>query len=160
MQEEVGREARALLSTLNFMRVYAVAYAAVHVLNLTRALQQTVSRPFWSCARQSFYPVVVDSMKRTNVVKRPIHEQCEYEIVKGEKYERYVKPYFQDFKTFAKGRWIGRELLEVFTREFGAHPPSYWTNALRNGQVRINSRIVGPGYRIANGDAILHRTHR
>ena len=68
------------------------------------------------------------------------HENCEYEIISsGDRYTRYVKPYFQDFRTFAKGRWLGREILEVFCREFGAHPPSYWVNAMRNGQVKINN---------------------
>lgn len=108
-----------------------------------------------------YYSDMTDIPKRTNAdKKKPIHEPCEYEIETGDRYVRYVKPYFQDFRTFAKGRWLGRELQEVFSTEFGAHPPSYWTNALRNGQIRVNNSIMKPGYRIANGDMILHRTHR
>lgn len=88
------------------------------------------------------------------------HSQCEYKIENEGRYTRYVKPYFQDFRTHAKGRWLGREVLEVFCREFGAHPPSYWVNALRNGQVRINNRIVAADYKFKNSDALLHRAHR
>lgn len=88
------------------------------------------------------------------------HSMCEYRIEKEGRYTRYVTPYFQDFRTNAKGRWLGREVLEVFCREFGAHPPSYWKNALRNGQVRINNRIVAADYKFKNSDALLHRAHR
>lgn len=73
---------------------------------------------------------------------------------------RYVKPYFQDFRTHAKGRWIGREIVEVFCREFGAHPKQYWMNAISNGQVKINGHIVGEDYRFRNSDLMVHRTHR
>ena len=88
------------------------------------------------------------------------HSTCEYRIENDGKYTRYVTPYFQDFRTHAKGRWLGREVLEVFCREFGAHPPSYWINALRNGQVRINNRVVAADYKFKNSDALLHRAHR
>lgn len=88
-------------------------------------------------------------------------QHCEYVIANDSgRYVRHVKPYFQEFRTFAKGRWIGREVIEVFCREFGAHPPSYWINALRNGQVRINGRIVSADYKFKNSDALLHRAHR
>ena len=106
------------------------------------------------------FNTTIGQMPKKNAVAKPVHELCEYNIESGDRYIRHVKPYFQDFRTFAKGRWIGREILEIFCREFGAHPPSYWINALRNGQVRINNKIVPDNYRIRNGDAVLHRTHR
>ena len=31
---------------------------------------------------------------------------------------RYVKPYTHEFKAFAKRRWIGCKLLDVFNKEF------------------------------------------
>lgn len=132
----------------------------LHILpkRLVFGLGSCCSKP-WS-TNLRYFGEMTEPQKRSNANKKPIHELCEYEIVAGERYVRNVKPYFQDFRTFAKGRWLGRELLEVFSREFGAHPPSYWSNALRNGQIRINERIVKPDYRLANGDAVLHRTHR
>ena len=105
-------------------------------------------------------PITMKKNSIQTTSKKP-NDKCEYEIrTENGKYTRYVKPYFQEFKTFAKGRWIGREVLEVFCREFGAHPPSYWKNAIRNGQVRINKDIIGADYRFKNSDALLHRTHR
>ena len=78
----------------------------------------------------------------------------------GKGHVRSVVPYIQEFITFAKGRWIGRELLEIFTREFGGHPRNYWINAIEGGRVKVNSKVVNKSYRLKNGDAILHRTHR
>jgi hypothetical protein len=39
-----------------------------------------------------------------------------------------VKPYVYEFRTFAKARWFGRELLEIFTKEFGANSPKYYVS--------------------------------
>jgi hypothetical protein len=131
---------------------------------IARIVQQ---RPIQGLQAALYHPLVrsfsgMTEHKATNNRKKDnFHEPCEYEVVNtGDRYIRYVKPYFQDFRTFAKGRWLGRELQEVFATEFGAHPPAYWASALRNGQIRVNAKIMQPGYRIANGDVILHRTHR
>jgi hypothetical protein len=35
---------------------------------------------------------------------------------------RKVHPYYFTFTTFTKGRWVGEPILEIFTREFRAHP--------------------------------------
>ncbi|GMF17350.1 unnamed protein product [Phytophthora fragariaefolia] len=42
---------------------------------------------------------------------------------------RMVEPYVYEFRTFAKARWFGRELLEIFTKEFGANSPEYYNAA-------------------------------
>ena len=44
---------------------------------------------------------------------------------------RKVYPYYFTFTTFTKGRWVGEKILEVFGREFRAHPveeyvSEYW----------------------------------
>ncbi len=31
-------------------------------------------------------------------------------------------PYYFTFTTFTKGRWVGEKILDVFGREFRAHP--------------------------------------
>lgn len=31
-------------------------------------------------------------------------------------------PYYFTFTTFTKGRWVGEKILDVFAREFRAHP--------------------------------------
>ena len=110
------------------------------------------------------------AMKKSRFSPEP-----EYNIVNG---VRYVKPYVHEFKTFAKGRWLGRELIEVLTTEFGSHEPSYWNHAVDNGFVIINGRNVPRNYVFQNSgtsiqyidpffcsfhcllDVMLHRTHR
>jgi tRNA pseudouridine synthase 9 len=67
------------------------------------------------------------------------YSEAEYSVSEG---VRSVIPYVHEFTTHAKGRWIGREIIEVLTREFGGHPKEYWDNALTKGHVRINTRIV------------------
>ncbi len=73
---------------------------------------------------------------------------------------RKVAPYIQEFETYAKGRWLGRTLLEVLCTEFGAHPPIYWQNSIKCGTVKVNGKPVDQSYVLKNGDKFLHRTHR
>ncbi len=73
---------------------------------------------------------------------------------------RRVQPMIQAFETFAKGRWLGREMMEVVSKEFGGHTEEYWQNAFKYGHVRINGQPVPPTYRFKNSDRFLHRTHR
>ncbi|TYZ65349.1 hypothetical protein PybrP1_012673 [[Pythium] brassicae (nom. inval.)] len=81
----------------------------------------------------------------------------EYSIVNG---YRLVKPYVYEFRTHAKERWYGRELLAIFTAEFGANSPDYYRFAIQSGRITVNERIVGPDTVINNGDLIVHKTHR
>lgn len=91
-----------------------------------------------------------------------IKQVVEYNVITDSdgKCIRHVRPYVQVFKTFAKGRWIGREIIEVLTREFGGHPEAYWKNAIHKGHVQINGKTVNENYRFKNSDSFLHRTHR
>jgi tRNA pseudouridine synthase 9 len=73
---------------------------------------------------------------------------------------RSVVPYMHEFRTFVKGRWLGCELLDVLSREFGSHAKDYWEEAIRVGNVRINNRLVAGTHVLRNGEALLHRTHR
>lgn len=51
---------------------------------------------------------------------------------------RKVHPYYFDFKTYCKGRWIGKTLLEVFSSEFRAEPLDYYKKAVKEGRIRLN----------------------
>ena len=64
---------------------------------------------------------------------KPSNPYAEAEYNKTSDGVRMVIPYTHIFTTFAKGRWIGRELLEVLSREFGGHPKEYWQNAILQG---------------------------
>ena len=80
-----------------------------------------------------------------------------YEIRDG---LRFVKPYRHEFKTFAKRRWIDQKLIDVFKVEFKAFSPEYYTNAIIDGKITVNDKIVGIDYKIREGDKIIHATVR
>ena len=50
------------------------------------------------------------------------YEETGYHIVDD---TRHVIPYAHDYITYAKGRWLNRELIEVLSKEFGGHPKEY-----------------------------------
>lgn len=39
---------------------------------------------------------------------------------------RKVKPYYYVYEANAKGRWLGRSILEIFTQEFQDQSPDYY----------------------------------
>ncbi|XP_045679482.1 RNA pseudouridylate synthase domain-containing protein 2 [Phyllostomus hastatus] len=55
---------------------------------------------------------------------------------------RKVRPYYFDFRTYCKGRWVGHSLLHVFSTEFRAQPLSYYEAAVRAGRLRLNEEPV------------------
>lgn len=55
---------------------------------------------------------------------------------------RKVNPYYFDFKTYCKGRWVGKSLLEVFKSEFRAESIEYYQKAAREGRIRLNETPV------------------
>ena len=44
---------------------------------------------------------------------------------------RYLKPYTHSYSTYAKGRWLGKKLLDVFATEFKSKPREYYINAIK-----------------------------
>ncbi|KAJ6667305.1 hypothetical protein lerEdw1_017283 [Lerista edwardsae] len=55
---------------------------------------------------------------------------------------RKVRPYYFDFQTYCKGRWVGRSLLHVFGTEFRAQPLEYYRAAGEAGRLRLNEQPV------------------
>jgi hypothetical protein len=99
--------------------------------------------------------------KQPSVEPLPEYEVTIREDATGNREEiRRVKPMIQSFETFAKGRWIGREMIDVLTKEFGGYSPEYWNMAFQLGNIRINGHPVPRNYIFRNSDRFLHRTHR
>lgn len=73
---------------------------------------------------------------------------------------RKVAPYHFTYNTYAKERWLGRPLIEVFECEFRDRPLDYYRAAMESGQVTVNGKHVGPNYIVKNSDLISHKTHR
>ncbi|XP_053451849.1 pseudouridylate synthase RPUSD2 isoform X2 [Nycticebus coucang] len=55
---------------------------------------------------------------------------------------RKVRPYYFDFRTYCKGRWVGHSLLHVFSTEFRAQPMTYYEASVRAGRLRLNEEPV------------------
>jgi ribosomal 50S subunit-recycling heat shock protein len=73
---------------------------------------------------------------------------------------RIVKPYPYTFSTFAKARWNGRTVLDVYSSEFGSYPKSYYESAIAQGRIKISDQKVDLEYKIKGGDVLSHTVHR
>uniref|UniRef100_A0A8C3UJ47 Pseudouridine synthase n=1 Tax=Catharus ustulatus TaxID=91951 RepID=A0A8C3UJ47_CATUS len=74
---------------------------------------------------------------------------------------RKVRPYYFDFRTYCKGRWVGRSLLHVFGTEFRAQPLAYYRAAARAGRLRLNEEPVRDlDIVLKNNDFLRNTVHR
>lgn len=74
---------------------------------------------------------------------------------------RKVRPYYFDFKTYCKGRWIGKSLLEVFKSEFRAESIEYYQRAAKEGRIRLNDTPVEDlSIILRNNDHMRNTVHR
>ncbi|KAI4804254.1 hypothetical protein KUCAC02_025888 [Chaenocephalus aceratus] len=74
---------------------------------------------------------------------------------------RKVRPYYFDFKTYCKGRWIGKSLLEVFKHEFRAETMEYYHRAAKEGRIRLNDTPVEDlSVVLRNNDLMKNTVHR
>ncbi|KAG0275906.1 hypothetical protein BGZ95_008243 [Linnemannia exigua] len=73
---------------------------------------------------------------------------------------RKIKPYFFKYQTYAKGRWLGRKLIEVFNTEFRDRDNTFYERAIMDGRVKINDETVDKDYIIKNSDIVAHDIHR
>ncbi|XP_030070488.1 RNA pseudouridylate synthase domain-containing protein 2-like isoform X2 [Microcaecilia unicolor] len=56
---------------------------------------------------------------------------------------RKVRPYYFDFETYCKGRWVGKSLLQIFSSEFRRTKPiEYYWAAARAGRLWLNEEPV------------------
>ncbi|KAN0066320.1 hypothetical protein ACQY0O_000414 [Thecaphora frezii] len=73
---------------------------------------------------------------------------------------RKTPPYWYEFQTYAKQRWFGRELLEIFTTEFRDRTKEYYIWAIHKGICSVNGKRGEPRQLIADGDLICNNVHR
>ncbi|KAF9980103.1 hypothetical protein BGZ65_005551 [Modicella reniformis] len=73
---------------------------------------------------------------------------------------RKIKPYFFKYQTFAKGRWLGRRIIDVFNTEFRDRDNTFYEHAISDGRVKINGEKVSTDYIIKNSDIVAHDIHR
>jgi 23S rRNA-/tRNA-specific pseudouridylate synthase len=73
---------------------------------------------------------------------------------------RCVQPYMHTYTAFAKARWLGKRLFDMFCADFGSHDAAYFAAAIERGCITVRGRRVGKDYVIRHGDFIEHRLHR
>ena len=73
---------------------------------------------------------------------------------------RVVTPYRHEHRVVVKRRWVGRQLIDVFTTEFHSFPESYYRAAIKSGLIAVNSVPCDPSTVLGEGDAISHVLHR
>ncbi|XP_059037154.1 pseudouridylate synthase RPUSD2 [Mustela lutreola] len=74
---------------------------------------------------------------------------------------RKVRPYYFDFRTYCKGRWVGHSLLHVFSTEFRAQPLAYYEAAVREGRLHLNEEPVQDlSIVLKDNDFLRNRVHR
>ncbi|KAF9115706.1 hypothetical protein BGX27_006812 [Mortierella sp. AM989] len=110
-------------------------------------------------------PVVHHGSKRHNESKKG-HYGSEQQAKKQKKRLdllanlRKIQPYFFKYQTFAKGRWLGRQLIEVFNTEFRDRDNTFYERAIKDGRVKINGEKVSQDYIVKNSDIVAHDIHR
>uniref|UniRef100_A0A8D0C9J6 Pseudouridylate synthase RPUSD2 n=1 Tax=Salvator merianae TaxID=96440 RepID=A0A8D0C9J6_SALMN len=74
---------------------------------------------------------------------------------------RKVRPYYFDFQTYCKGRWVGKSLLHVFSTEFRSRPLEYYRAAAEAGLLRLNEQPLRDlGVILKNNDFLRNTVHR
>ncbi|CAB9501385.1 pseudouridine(32) synthase, mitochondrial [Seminavis robusta] len=77
-----------------------------------------------------------------------------------EQFIRVIHPYAYTFSSFAKQRWIGRTVLDIYVTEFGSYPESYYKAAIRQGRILVSDNKVDLSYKIQGKDVLTHIVHR
>ncbi|XP_077096002.1 pseudouridylate synthase RPUSD2 [Siphateles boraxobius] len=74
---------------------------------------------------------------------------------------RKVHPYYFDFKTYCKGRWVGKTLLDVFKSEFRTESLDYYNEAVKEGRIKLNETPVDDlNITLKNNDFLRNTVHR
>ncbi|KAJ8961157.1 hypothetical protein NQ318_008837, partial [Aromia moschata] len=72
---------------------------------------------------------------------------------------RKVYPYYFTFTTFTKGRWVGERILDVFAREFRAHPAEEYERCIQAGTLTVNYEKVSTDYKLKHNDLLANIVH-
>ena len=55
-------------------------------------------------------------------------ERSEEKEEEPQQYIRTIKPYPYTYRTYAKRRWLGRTILDVYSTEYASYPISYYVS--------------------------------
>lgn len=105
------------------------------------------------------------AQKRTGAVTDASLHETAYVLRAG---YRMVHPYWFEFSTYAKRRWLGRPIIDVLKGEYGnagkgtdeSQTESYYRAALESGSFRIGGKKVSVNAIVRDGDHFQHYQHR
>ena len=89
--------------------------------------------------------------------RRELVPPCEAVIIEP---FRFIRPYYFTFPCTAKGRWLGRKLVEVFCKEFKHWSREVIEKRIRDGDITVNDEAVTVEYVIQAHDRIKHTVTR
>jgi len=67
--------------------------------------------------------------------------------------------YFHTHETHVKLRWKNKPLIDVLHSEFTTRSYEYYEDAICNGVITVNNKIVSPTYKLKDLDIIRHTVH-
>jgi len=73
---------------------------------------------------------------------------------------RFIEPYEFEYQIYAKGRWIGKKLIEVLLQEFRQYNEEYFLIAIKEGNLKINKYLTNPNHILKRNDFITHKVIR
>lgn len=76
---------------------------------------------------------------------------------------RYIKPYYSSRKSFVKGRWINRTLIDVLSDEFRTNSKEYYLDSISKGNytlTRGGELIDALSTKIRSGDLLTTVQHK
>jgi RluA family pseudouridine synthase len=100
---------------------------------------------------------VANTEKHTDVVVEDSLHETDYYFEAG---LRKVYPYYYQFTTYAKGRWYGQKLVDVFVKEFQHVTPESFKKSVESMAVTVNGKPTNVDYVLQNGDFITNAIHR
>ena len=57
-------------------------------------------------------------------------------------------------------RWVGEKIIDIFAREFRAHPAEEYVRRINAGEVTVNGEKINVDYVINHNDRIANKVHR
>lgn len=90
--------------------------------------------------------------------RKRLRSELDFKSVKFRRKDGFlsVEPYPFVHKTFAKERWLGQNLLDVFTKEFIGKDRDYYTKCIEDERIMVNGSAISKDYMIQSNDILSH----
>ncbi len=74
---------------------------------------------------------------------------------------RCVEPYYFEFTSYVKGRWVGRTVMDIYTKEFQFYNEQYVKKGIELQRFFLDGKVVtNPNLKLKNLQQISHKVHR